>query len=91
MKYLPPVVALSLSAACLLGAAYAYYLASQKARTRDKALPVGVGILLTVMGLLFPVLGYSDVVLRKLRKRRGKFFKAAGNNGLTVPQATLFS
>lgn len=90
MKYLPPAAGVVLGVTCLLGAAYAYYLSSQKTKGKDKTLSVGIGILLTVLGLLFPLLGFNEVVLRKLRGRK-MFFKASGNNGLTVPQATLFS
>ena len=91
MKYFPPAAGVVLGVVCLLGAAYAFYLASQKKRAREKTLPVGIGILLTVLGLLFPLMGFSTTVLTKLRARRSKFFKASGNNGLTVPQAALFS
>lgn len=91
MKYLP-AVALTIGAAALGGAGYFYYLASQvRGSKRRRALYLGLGILLTLVAALQPVLAFDSVRTLIRRRPRGSFVKAAGNNGLTVPGATLFT
>lgn len=85
MKWLPPRVAVPASLACLALAGYLYYLASTR-KGKKKAGPLAAGILLTLIGLLLPVLSFG--VIKKLKRRRAP--KPAGN-GLTVPGAALFS
>jgi hypothetical protein len=94
MKYLPPAVALPLAVAALLGAGYLYYIASQR-RGKKRALPLAFAIVLTVVAALQPVLAFDSVRGRLSRGvkrlRQGPLAKSSGNNGLTVPGATLFS
>jgi hypothetical protein len=89
MKYLPPALALLLGVAALGGAGYFYYLTSQR-RGKQRALPLALAILLTVVAVLQPVLA-SDTVRRRLGRFVRSPAKAAGNNGLTVPGAALFA
>lgn len=84
MKWFPPYIAVPLAVGCLLGAAYLYYLSTQR-KGKKKAAPLAGGIVLTLLGLLLPVLGF-DVILKKKKVKAGDVVK----NG-TAPAAVIFS
>ncbi len=86
MKWFPPYIAVPLAVGCLLGAAYLYYLSTQR-RGKKKAAPLAGGIVLTLLGLLLPVLGFD--VIRALKKKKLKAGDVVKNG--TAPAAVIFS
>lgn len=62
-RILPPWVAIPFGLACLGVAGYLYWLASTKTTRRQRGVPLGFAITLTILGLLAPLLSF-DVVHR---------------------------
>ena len=67
---LPLWVALPFGLACLGVAGYLYWLSTTKKTQRERAVPLGFAITLTVLGLLVPLLAFGVIrrVIAKVKR-----------------------
>ena len=91
MAVISPYVAVPLGVLSLGGAGVLYWVASTRPTRKARALPLAAAIVLTVLGVLLPVLGFDLKHLKYLRRRGGGNGGSAGIGNGTAPTAVMYS